>query len=653
MTKQCPAAGRVTKPGPTTDPTTKPGPTTGRRLLGEAATARGYLTGAVGFGLVVTGLILAQAGLLAHLLAAPATGIGLAALAGPAALLLAVLVARAVALYGGEVTALRAAAVIKGQLRSRLIRHALDLGPAWLASNQPAVITTTATSGLDALDPYFARYLPQLVLAVAIPVAVLARVFAADWLSGLIIALTLPLIPAFAVLVGLHTKTHTHRQWQLLARLGGHFLDVVQGLPTLKIFGRAKAQQRVIGVITEEYRASVMTTLRVAFLSSLVLELSAALATALVAVEVGIRLLYGRLDYSTALLILLLTPEAFLPLRAAGAQFHASADGTAVARRAFAILDTPVPAGRQVSGRPALPDLRTDAITLNGICVVYPGRPEPVLDQASLTVCPGDRITLTGRNGAGKTTVLSVLLGFTPTVGGTIQAGRINLADVPADAWRAQLGWLPQHPWLFPWSVAENIALGAPLTPRADIERAAALAGAAEFIEALPLGYDTQLDERALRLSAGQRQKIALARLFVRDAPLVLLDEPTAHLDPASAAEIDAVIDALAVGRTVITVTHRTGAVRARGRVLVVSDGRITDADPTAWPEPTAGSEPTEEPEPTARSGPAAAPSAVRTEPAMAPIPTIPVHVISPAPAIASNPAAAATPEPVPQPGVR
>jgi ATP-binding cassette, subfamily C, bacterial CydD len=580
MTRPSPARGAAGKAADRAAADGAAGQGIGRRLLTEAAAARAYLATTVAFGLVLTGLILAQAGLLAAILAGAATDVGPAALAGSIALLLGVLVARAAALYGGEVTALRAAAAVKSQLRSRLIRRALDLGPAWLGTNQAGAITTATTSGLDTLDPYFARYLPQLVLAVAVPVAVIVRVSAADWLSGLIIALTLPLIPVFAVLVGVHTKAHTHRQWQQLARLSGHFLDAVQGLPTLKIFGRAKDQERVIGAITSEYRASVMATLRIAFLSALVLELSAALATALVAVEVGLRLLYGHLGYSTALLVLLLTPEAFLPLRAAGAQFHASADGTAAARHAFEILDTPVPPGPRVSGRSAIADLRTDTITLNGVIVVYPGRAEPVLDRVSLTVHPGERITLTGRNGAGKTTVLNLLLRFTEVAGGTILAGRINLADVPAESWRAQLGWLPQHPWLFPWSVAENIALGAPLASRANIERAAALAGAAGFIEELPRGYDTALDERALRLSAGQRQKIALARLFLRDAPLLLLDEPTAHLDPVSAAEIDAAIDAATAGRTVITVTHRTGAARGPGRVLVVSGGEITELSP-------------------------------------------------------------------------
>ena len=267
-----------------------------------------------------------------------------------------VLLARALAAFGGEAAALRAAAVVKSQLRRRLVARSLRLGPAWLTGQQPGEIATLATKGLDALDPYFARYLPQLVLSVLVPLAVLVRVTAADWISGLVIAGTLPLIPLFAVLVGLHTKARTQRQWHLLAALGGHFLDVVEGLPTLKIFGRAKAQAEIIRKVTEEHRSATMAALRIAFLSALVLELAAALATALVAVEVGLRLLAGHIGYETALLVLLLTPEAYLPLRAMGAQFHASAEGTAAADRVFEILEhsgAHQPQCRPALGRPA------------------------------------------------------------------------------------------------------------------------------------------------------------------------------------------------------------------------------------------------------------------------------------------------------------
>ena len=533
---------------------------------------------------MITGLILAQAQLLAHALAGAATGAAATALRGTLLALLIVVVARAAAAHAGEVTALRGAAAIKERLRSKLARHVLNLGPAWLGRQRPGEIATLGTSGLESLDPYFGRYLPQVVLAAAVPVAVLTTVTAADWVSGLIIAVTLPLVPMFAALVGMRTKAQAARSWQLLARLSGHFLDVVQGLATLKLFGRAATQERVIGETTMRYRASVMATLKIAFLSALVLELSASLATALVAVEVGLRLLYGHLGYSTALLVLLLTPEAYLPLRNLAAHHHASADGLAAAEQVFSILDAPV------SGSPArrsqpVPDLRSTPITFNGTTVVYPGRTAPVITGLNLTIAPGERITLTGENGAGKTTLLSLLLRFIEPTAGVIDVGGTELAAIAVDRWREHVGWLPQHPTLFGWSVAENIALGRPAASRAAVERAAALAGAAEFVSQLPHGYDTVLDERAQQLSAGQRQKIALARLFLRDAPLLLLDEPTAHLDPVSAAEIADVVATLAANRTVLVVTHRDAALFAGGvplapavRILKVADGTVAES---------------------------------------------------------------------------
>ncbi len=544
------------------------------RLLRHSAAARGYLAVTVVLGLAATALILFQASLLAHLLAGAATGTGVTVLAGSLGALAIVLLARAAAAYGGEVTALRAAAAVKSQLRRRLTDHVLKLGPAWLTGHRSGEVTTLATRGLDALDPYFARYLPQLVLASVVPVAVLVRVGMADWISCLVIGVTLPLIPLFAILVGRHTKAVTQRQWRLLARLGGHFLDVVEGLPTLKLFGRAKPQATEIGRVTGEYRQATMATLRVAFLSAFVLDLAAALATALVAVEVGLRLLAGHMSYSTALLVLLLTPEAYLPLRAVGAQFHASTEGAAAAADVFAILDTPV-AGRTAGlARPASRpvDLRTDTIRLTGVGLSYPGRGRDALSGVSLTIRPGDQVTLTGPSGAGKSSLLALLLRFAVPTSGRIEVGDLDLARVPLGEWRRQLAWVPQAPHLFAASVAQNIALGVPAASREAVVAAARAAGADEFIEALPRGYDTAVGEGGERLSSGQRQQLALARAFLRDAPLLLLDEPAAHLDAHTAARLDAALAVLTAGRTVIRVAH--GHRPAAGREFILDHGR-------------------------------------------------------------------------------
>jgi ATP-binding cassette, subfamily C, bacterial CydD len=551
------------------------------RLLRQAGAARGYLAVTLGLGLAGTGLILLQAGLLSQALADAARGIGIKALSGILIWLGVVLAGRAAAAAGGEAAALRAAAAVKSGLRRRLSAHALRLGPAWLKGQQAGEITTLATRGLDGLDAYFARYLPQLVLAVVVPLAVLVRVAFADWISAVIIAATLPLIPLFAILIGWHTQAQTRRQWRLLARLGGHFLDVVAGLPTLKLFGRARAQADTIEQVTSAHRRATMTTLRVAFLSALALELIAALATALVAVEIGLRLLAGHVGYQTALLVLLLTPEAYLPLRNAGAQFHASTEGATAARRAFEILDTPLP------GRPAARaagtasvDLSREDIALQAVTLSYPGRDRPAIDHVSLAIRPGEHVILTGPSGSGKSSLLALLLRFAEPTSGTIMAGRKALAQIPADHWLSQIAWVPQHPHLFTTTIAENIALGQPGARRPDIVAAAALAGADDFIGRLPHGYDTVLTEGARSLSAGQRQKLALARAFLRRAPVLLLDEPAAHLDPVSAERVFAVIDGQMADRTVLVVTHQPSLWTDRAsRILALDHGRLTNID--------------------------------------------------------------------------
>jgi ATP-binding cassette, subfamily C, bacterial CydD len=551
------------------------------RLLRQGKAARGYLAITVGLGAAGTVLILLQAGLLATALAGAARGIGIGALAGTLAWLGVVLAGRAAAAAGGEAAALRAAAEVKSALRRRLSAHVLRLGPAWLGGQRAGEITALATKGLDGLDAYFARYLPQLMLAVVVPLAVLVRVAFADWISAVIIAVTLPLIPLFAILIGWYTQAQTQRQWRLLALLGGHFLDVVSGLPTLKLFGRARAQAEVIEQVTSAHRKATMATLRVAFLSALVLELTAALATALVAVEIGLRLLYGHVSYQTALLVLLLTPEAYLPLRNAGGQFHASTEGATAAQRAFEILDTPLPDRQGVPTAGADVDLRCEDIALHAVALSYPGRDRPALDEVSLTIRPGEQIILTGPNGAGKSSLLALLLRFATPASGTITAGSVDLAEIPADRWRSQIAWVPQHPHLFTATVAENIALGEPGARREDIAAAARLAGADDFIRRLRDGYDTVLTEGARSLSAGQRQKLALARAFLRRAPLLLLDEPTAHLDPVSADRVMAALEDQLADRTVVLVTHRPPPGRAGRptRVLTLDHGRLTGLD--------------------------------------------------------------------------
>lgn len=565
------------------------------RLVRTASAVRVHLAVSVVSGVLITGLILAQAWLLARTISGAWQGEGLDALGWAVGAVAAVAVARALLSYLAETSALYSAARTKSQLRRRLVAHVTGgSGPVWTAepdaddgqgSPRAGELVTLATRGLDALDDYFARYLPQLVLAAIVPVAVLAVVFWADWISGIVIVVTLPLIPLFMALIGMHTQARTDRQWRLLSRLGGHFLDVVEGLPTLAVFRRAKAQAAIIRRVGEDHRKATMGTLRIAFLSAFALELLSTLAVALVAVEVGLRLLGGYMDYQTALLVLILAPEAYLPLREVGARFHASMEGVAAAEQVFTELDrergapvrdaadtgdatvggtrpgaAPPPTGRASAA--AGGDLRFEGVGLR-----YPGRDVPALAGLDLRVAAGEHVLLTGPSGAGKTTLLSLLLRLNEPTEGRIRVRAPGgawqpLGNVPADDWRLGIAWVPQHPYLFDVSVADNIRLGAPNASLERVREAARLAEADAFVSALPDGYDTRLGERGARLSAGQRQRVALARAMCRDAPLVLLDEPTAHLDPENAAAVRTAVARLLEGRTAVIVAHDTGWAR-------------------------------------------------------------------------------------------
>jgi thiol reductant ABC exporter CydD subunit len=536
------------------------------RLLRYARTTRGYLLLSVLLGSATAGLVIAQATLLADMVSrAFLGGATLRALRTPMLVLLGVVAARALVAWLQEVAAHRSSAAVKSQLRGRLLDHATRLGPRWLAGERSGELATLATRGVDALDGYFSRYLPQLVLAVVVPAAVGFRILLDDWLSALTIALTLPLIPIFAILVGITTRWKMDRQWRTLSKLAGHFLDVVAGLPTLKVFGRAKAQARAIREVTDSYRTATMSTLRVAFLSALVLELLSTISVALVAVSIGLRLLHGTVDLRTALLILILAPEAYLPLRQVGAQYHASVEGLTAAERVFEVVETPTPAP---GTRTDVPDLARATLRLDSVTVTYDGRDTPALESFSLTVHPGETVALVGPSGSGKSTVLALLLGFVRPTTGRVLADWVDVAEFDPDVWRSRIAWVPQRPYLFAGTVADNIRLGRPDATDDEVRRAAEAANALEFVEALPRGFATRLGERGAGLSAGQRQRIALARAFLRDAPLLLLDEPTSNLDQDSEAAVIEAVARLAAGRTVLLVAHRPALVALADRVV-------------------------------------------------------------------------------------
>ncbi|MGI5436500.1 thiol reductant ABC exporter subunit CydD [Streptomyces shenzhenensis] len=543
------------------------------RLLRYARATRLFLAAVVGLGALGAGLLIAQAMLIAEVVVgAFQHHLSVAELRTPLLLLVAVAAGRAVVSWLTELAAHRASASVKSELRGRLLERAVALGPGWLGGQRTGSLVTLATRGVDALDDYFSRYLPQLGLAVVVPAAVLARIVTEDWVSAAIIVGTLPLIPVFMVLIGWATQSRTDRQWRLLSRLSGHFLDVVAGLPTLKVFGRAKAQAESIRRITGEYRQATMRTLRIAFLSSFALELLATLSVALVAVTIGMRLVHGDMDLYIGLVILVLAPEAYLPLRQVGAQFHAAAEGLAAAEEIFAVLETPLPE----AGKGAVP---SGALAFEGVTVRYPGRSADAVTEASFTVEPGETVALVGPSGAGKTTLLNVLLGFVRPTEGRVRIGGADLADIDPEQWRSRIAWVPQRPHLYAGTIAENVRLARPDADDVAVRRALRDAGALEFVDALPDGAATVLGEDGAGLSAGQRQRLALARAFLADRPVLLLDEPTAALDGVTEAEVVAAVRRLAVGRTVLLVVHRPALLSVADRVV-----RLTEDAPARSP---------------------------------------------------------------------
>jgi ATP-binding cassette, subfamily C, bacterial CydD len=540
------------------------------RLVRRARPVRRLLALDVCLGVATALLVLVQATLLARIVARAFEGATLRAVASDIALLALAFAARGALAWGFEVAGARAASSVLSELRLEVVERRLGAQPAALDGVEAAEIAAAGVQGVDGLDAYFARYLPQVVLACVVPLAVVGWVGAIDVTSALIMLVTLPLVPVFMWLIGRYTEERTRERWLALRLLSTHFLDVVRGLPTLRLLGRSRAQAETIGEVSERHRLATMGTLRVSFLSGSVLELAATLGVALVAVTVGVRLVDGGLGLEAALTVLVLAPELYLPLRQLGSSFHASADGVAVAERILELVEAPSEVG--AGGPLVAPSPDSAVVRFEGVSFAYPSRPERVLDGLELELFPGETVALVGGSGAGKSTVASLLLRLAEPTCGRVTVGGVDLADCDTRAWRRQLAWVPQHPTIFRGTVADNIRLGRSGTR--GVREAAMLAGADRFIEALPSGYGTLVGDGGRPLSAGERRRIALARAFVRDAPLVILDEPTADLDQTSADVIAEAIERLRQGRTVLLIAHRPELALRADRVVVLDGGR-------------------------------------------------------------------------------
>ncbi len=488
--------------------------------------------------------------------------------------LLGLFLLRAGLAWASEQAAFHAAVQVKLAIRVQLYQHVQQLGPAWLSGERSGEVINTLDEGVEALQDYYARYLPAMALMTLVPLSILVFVFASDWLSALIMLGTAPLIPLFMILIGKGTEKRNQQQWQEMARMSAHFLDVIQGLTTLKLFNASRREVQMVAQLSEAYRKGTMSVLRIAFLSSFVLEFFATVSIAIVAVLIGFRLFWGEMDFFYGFFVLLLAPEFYLPLRNMGTQYHARMQAIAAAERMVDILNTPIPTTPQTSTE-QLALLTCPSIHLQNVSFTYPdGR--TALNALDLSVHAGETLALVGASGAGKTTLINLLMGFLPLQSGKILINDTPLTAINPDSWRQQLAWLPQKPQLFPGSVADNIRLGQPEASMAAVQQAARQAQADEFISALPQGYATLIGEAGQGLSGGQVQRIALARAFLKDAPLVILDEATANLDLHSEARIQTALNQLTTGRSVIMIAHRLRTVRNADRIAVLDQGRIT-----------------------------------------------------------------------------
>lgn len=524
-------------------------------------------------------LIVLQAWLLARVVDALAIrGQALESVAPLLAGMLGVFALRALTAVASERTAFAVAARIKPAMRDMLYAQIEALGPAWTRSQRSGELANTLVDGVESLEKYYALYLPQSALAALVPLSILVFVFPADWVSGLIMLITAPLIPAFMILIGKGAERLNQRQWRRLARMSAHFLDMIEGLTTLKLFNASRAESEIIARISDEYRKSTMAVLRVAFLSSLVLEFLATLSIAMVAVFIGFRLLFGDIHYLPGLFVLLLAPEFYLPLRNMGTQYHARMEAIGAAERMVELMETRPSAVSPAGGSyTALPPEQPVALRFAAVDFAYTSD-TPVLNGLDFALQAGERLAVVGPSGAGKSTLIQLVLGFLHPTGGNILVNGIPLGEIDPQAWLRRLAWVPQKPTLFHGSVLDNIRLGDIEADMDRVREAAVNAHADDFIRDLPQGYDTLLGDRGQGLSGGQIQRIALARAFLKNAPLLVLDEPTASLDPDSERLVTAAVERLAQGRTVLSIAHRLDTVRRADRILVMDAGRLAES---------------------------------------------------------------------------
>lgn len=545
-------------------------------LKAKQSRLRGALNLALALGAANGGLLILQAWMLAQ-------AVNSAALERRALVdawhwlwpLLPVFVGRFLLVRAAERVAFNAGVQMQGELRAELYARLQALGPLWLASRASGDLANRVAAGIEALQGYYARWLPNRALSALLPVAILVAVFPADWMSGLVLVLTAPLIPVFMILVGKGAEELNQRQWRQLARMSARFLDSLQGMATLKLFDASRREARVVAEISEAYRRSTMKVLRVAFLSSVILEFLSTVSIAVVAVLIGFRLLWGDMAFLPGFFVLLLAPEYYLPLRTLGSHYHARMEAIGAAEGMLEIFQMPLPEVALGGHVVAVPET-APGVAFRGVEFAYEAT-RPALGGATFEAAAGRVTALVGASGAGKSTVLNLLLGFARPQAGSILVNGEDLNSFDASAWLTRVAWVPQRPHVFAASVLDNIRLARPDASMQEVEAAARAARAHDFIAALPQGYETPLGERGTGLSGGQIQRLALARAFLKDAPLVLLDEATAHLDGQTQKQVMEAIAELASGRTVIMAAHRLGVLTLADQLVVLESGRAVE----------------------------------------------------------------------------
>lgn len=489
------------------------------------------------------------------------------------------------------------AGILKQKLRAALSLKITRLGPLYTVAEKSGELSNTLHVGVETLNAYFSQYIPQLFLSSIIPIAILIAVFPFDLLSGFVFLFTAPIIPIFMILIGQTAQSMTQKQWKSLSRMSGHFLDVLQGISTLKIFGRSKQEAENVFKVSDQFRRTTMNVLKIAFLSALVLEMAATISTAVIAVEIGLRLMYAKMSFEPALFILILAPEFYQPMRQLGARFHAGMEGVAAAQRIFEILERKEPEAGETEtkdrqtgiledsdkldykDRSILTKTWQDRVTVefDRVSYNYPDARDPALSNVSLTIKPNTITALVGHSGAGKSTIANLLLGFAAGYQGSIRVNRQKLSAIPQSDWRNLLSWMPQKPYLFHQTVAENILLARPQASFDEMVVASKQSRLHEFVAGLPEGYDTIIGEQGARFSGGQAQRLALARAFLKDAPLLILDEPASNLDPHLDAELQQSIAELSKNRTVLLIAHRINSVQNADQIIVLDQGVIIE----------------------------------------------------------------------------